>query len=194
MAQREYPTIHRDDYLTLDQNSQNARYEYLEGELRMLAGGSADHSTITTNLTSIFHGLLRGGPCKVYNVDMQLQLSESRYVYPDLTVTCDPRDQEPEDNRTHYPTVVLEVLSPSTEVVDRGKKLLYYQAHPTIQDYIMVDSLRILVEVYHREKGRWTLTTYGLRDEVPVESLSIRFSVRDAYERTGLLRKANQSL
>ena len=135
MAQREYPNITINDYLALDQNSLDARYEYLEGELRMLAGGSADHSTIMTNLTSIIHGRLRGGPCKVYNVDMKLQLSESRYVYPDITVTSDPRDQEPEDNRTHYPTVVVEVLSPGTEATDRGKKLLYYQAHPTIQDY-----------------------------------------------------------
>ncbi len=194
MAQREYPNITINDYLALDQNSLDARYEYLEGELRMLAGGSADHSTITTNLTSIIHGLLRGGPCKVYNVDMKLQLSESRYVYPDITITCDPRDQEPEDNRTHYPTVVVEVLSYSTETTDRGKKLLYYQAHPTIQDYIMIDSQRIHVEVYHRAKSHWTHSTYKLEDRVPVESLNIQFSVIDAYERTGLLRKAQQDL
>jgi Uma2 family endonuclease len=195
MAQREYPTIHINDYLTLDQNSLDARYEYLEGELRMLAGGSPDHSLITTNVTSLVHSLLRGRPCLVYNVDMKLQLSESRYVYPDLTVTCDPRDQEPEDNRTHFPTVVAEVLSPSTEVIDRGKKLLYYQAHPTIQDYIMVDSQRILVEVYHREKGHWTHSTYKkLEEQVPIESLDIQFSVIDAYERTGLLRKAQKDL
>ncbi len=97
MAQREYPTIQINDYLALDQNSQDVRYEYLEGELRMLAGGSADHSTITTNITGLFLQLLGDGPCKVYNVDIQLQLSESRYVYPDLTITCNPRDQEPEE-------------------------------------------------------------------------------------------------
>jgi Uma2 family endonuclease len=194
MAQREYPTIHINDYLALDQNSLDARYEYLDGELRMLAGGSADHSTITTNLTSMLYGLLRGGPCKVYNVDMKLQLSESRYVYPDITITCDPRDQEPEDNRTHYPSVVVEVLSPGTEMVDRGKKLLYYQAHATISDYLLIDSQSILVQVYHREKSRWTLSTYGLKDEVPIESLEIQFSVKDAYEKTSLLRKANKDL
>ncbi len=192
MAQREYPTITINDYLTLDQSSLDARYEYLEGELRMLAGGSADHSTITTNVTSIIHGLLRGGPCKVYNVDMKLQLSESRYVYPDITVTCDPRDQEPEDNRTHYPSVVVEVPSPGTEMVDRGKKLLYYQAHATIQEYIMIDSQRILVEVYQRAKGHWNHTTHKLEDTIALESLAIDFSVRDAYEQTSLLRKATQ--
>jgi Uma2 family endonuclease len=193
MAQREYPNINVEDYLTLNQSSQSARYEYLEGELRMLAGGSADHSTITTNITSILHRALEEGPCKVYNSDMQLQLSESRYVYPDITVTCDPRDEAPEDDRARYPSIVVEVLSPSTETIDRGKKLLYYQAHPTIQEYMMADSQSILIEIYHREKSRWTFSTYKLEDEVQLESLGIRFPVCDVYERTGLLRKHRSS-
>ncbi len=194
MAQREYPNIHINDYLALDQNSQDARYEYLDGELRMLTGGDADHSTIIINITGLFLQLLGDGPCKIYNGDMQLQLSESRYVYPDLTVTCDPRDQEPEDNRTHYPSVVVEVLAPDTEMVDQGKKLLYYQEHPSIKNYVMIDSQRILVEVYYREKNRWTLSMYGLKDGVLVESLDIQFSVKDVYEKTSLLRKANKDL
>lgn len=192
MAQREYPNIHVDDYLTLDQSSQNARYEYLEGELRMLARGSADHSTITTNLTGIFHRLLEDDSCKVYNSDMQLQLSTSRYVYPDITVTCDPRDQEPEDNRIHYPSVVVEVLSPSTEVIDRGKKLLYYQAHPTIQEYILANSQSILIEIYRREKNKWTFSTYRLGDNITLESIDVEFSVSDVYKKTSLIRKAYQ--
>jgi Uma2 family endonuclease len=157
MAQREYPNIHVDDYLTLDQSSQNARYEYLEGELRMLAGGSADH-----------------------------------YVYPDITVTCDPRDQEPEDNRIHYPSVVVEVLFPSTEVTDRGKKLLYYQAHPTIQEYILANSQSILIEIYRREKNKWTFSTYRLGDTITLESIGVEFSVSDVYKKTSLIRKAYQ--
>ncbi|HVB22891.1 MAG TPA: Uma2 family endonuclease [Ktedonobacteraceae bacterium] len=191
MAQYEYPNITIEDYQIINHNSQSARYEYLDGELRMLAGGSADHSTITANLTGILYGLLRGGPRKIYSSDMQLQLSEARYVYPDVTVTCDPRDEAPEDSRTHYPTVVIEVLSPVTEVTDRGKKLLYYQAHPTIQEYMLADSQSILIEVYRREKTRWTFSTYKLEDEAQLESLAIQFSVRDVYERTGLIRKHN---
>jgi Uma2 family endonuclease len=192
MAQREYPNIHVDDYLTLDQSSQNARYEYLEGELRMLVGGSADHSTITTNLTGILHRLLEDETCKVYNSDMQLQLSTSHYVYPDITVTCDPRDQEPEDNRIHYPSVVAEVLSPSTEVTDRGKKLLYYQAHPTIQEYILANSQSILIEIYRCEKNKWTFSTYRLGDTITLESIGVEFSVSDVYKKTSLIRKAYQ--
>jgi Uma2 family endonuclease len=191
MAQREYPTIRVNDYLTLDQNSQDVRYEYPEGELRMQAGGSPDHSIIGMNLAGILYNELADTPYIAYNSDMQLQLSESRYVYPDITITCDPRDQEPEDKKLHYPTVIIEVLSSSTENVDRGKKLLYYQAHPTIQDYLMIDAQSILVEVSHREKSRWTLTRSGFQDEVEIESLGVQFLVRDAYRRTGLLKKAD---
>ena len=120
---------------------------------------------------------------------MQLQLSEARYVYPDVTVTCDPRDEAPEDSKTRYPTVVIEVLSPGTEVTDRGKKLLYYQAHPTVQEYMLADSQSVLVEVYRREKTRWTFSTYKREDEIQLESLGIQFPVRAIYERTGLIRK-----
>ncbi len=188
MAQREYPNIRLNDYLVLDQHSQDVHYEYLEGELHMLAGGSPNHSIIAMNLAGILYSLLEDKPCIAYNSDMQLQLSEARYVYPDITITCDPRDQAPEDSRLHYPSVIIEVLSPSTEAVDRGKKLLYYQAHPTIQEYIMIDSQSILAEVYHREKSRWSFSRYRLQDEIEVESLDIRFLVRDVYKRTTLMR------
>ena len=187
MAQREYQNIDVEDYLSLDQNSQKARYEYLDGELRMLAGGSPDHSIITANTIATFHGLLRKSPCIVYSPDMQFQLSESRYVYPDITISCDPRDQNPADKKLHFPTVVIEILSPSTETTDRVKKLLYYQAHPTIQNYMMIDSQQVLVEVHRREPHSWARSIYKLGDEVEVESLQIHFPVHDIYERTSLL-------
>jgi Uma2 family endonuclease len=194
MAQREYPNIRINDYLALDQNAQDVRYEYLEGELQMLAGGSPDHSIIAMNLAGILYRLLEDKPCIAYNSDMQLQLSESCYVYPDITITCDPRDQEPDDRRLHYPSVIIEVLSPSTEAVDRGKKLLYYQAHSTIQDYLLIDSQNIFVEVYHREKSRWILSRYTQQEEVEIESLGVRFLVSDAYKRTSLSRKATREV
>ena len=87
--------------------------------------------------------------------------------------------------------MIIEVLSPSTEHIDRGKKLLYYQAHPTIQNYLMIDSQSIRVEVYYREKSRWVLSRYGLQDVVEVESLDIQFPVRDVYRRTSVLKKAS---
>ncbi len=180
MAQREYPTIDVEDYLILDRNSKNARYEYLDGELRMLAGGSTYHSMLIANLTIVIGGLLHNDPCYIYNSDIRLQLSEKRYVYPDITISCDQRDHELDD-MIRYPKVVIEVLSPSTEATDRGKKFIYYQEHPTIQDYLMVDSQSIRVEAYHREDDGWKFHVCGPDSMVTLESLGIQFAVGDIY-------------
>jgi Uma2 family endonuclease len=188
----EYPIMDVEDYLILDNNSKTARYEYLDGELRMLAGGSTYHSMLIMNLGSTIHQLLGDGPCSVYNSDMRLQLSESRYVYPDIAVSCDPRDQELGDT-IHYPRVVVEVLSPSTESNDRGKKSLYYRECSTVQEYVIVDSLCIMIEVYHRDDGKWTITTFGPGSEVRLESLGIQFPIDSIYRGMKLGEKRRNS-
>jgi Uma2 family endonuclease len=181
MALPEYPMISVEDYLTLDRNSKEKRYEYFDGELRMPAGGSTYHSTIMINVTSILHGLLRGSNCRVHGSDMRVQLSKTRYVLPDATVTCDQRDQEFSDI-LRYPKVVIEVLSPSTEATDRGKKFTLYRECPTVQEYMMVDSQSMQAEVYHRNEGKWTLSTFGPGSVIELESLNIRLSIEEVYE------------
>lgn len=181
MALHKYPMIRVEDYLTLDRASKDARYEYLDGELRMLAGGSNYHSTIMVNVTSILHGLLRGSGCRVHGSDMRVQLSKTRYVYPDATITCDQRDQEFNDIIL-YPKVVIEVLSPSTEAIDRGKKFTLYRECPSVQEYAMVDAQSVQVEIYHRNDGKWTLSTFGPGSEVELESLEIHFPIEEVYE------------
>src|SRR5579872_2407198 len=182
MAQRRYFNVSVEDYLILSRNSKDARYEYLDGELRMLAGGSPDHSIIIANLTTIIKGPLKGSSCRVYNSDVQLKLSEKRYIFPDITISCDERDKNQKET-IRYPRVVVEVLSPSTEGTDRGKKAAYYRACPTIQEYVMVDSQEIFIEVHRREE-RWTINTFESGDTVMLESLGIQFPIEDAYEGT----------
>jgi Uma2 family endonuclease len=181
VALHKHPFMSVEDYLTLDRNSQESRYEYYDGELRMLAGGSTYHAAIMMNLSGIFHRVLRGSPCRAYGSDMRLQLSKTRYVYPDITITCDKRDHMFSD-MIHHPSVVIEVLSPGTEARDRGRKFTLYRECQTIQEYMMVDSRRVQIEVYSRNNGKWTLTTYGPGEEVILESLDIKFSVDEVYE------------
>jgi len=184
MAQRKYPFMSVEDYLVLNRTSKDTRYEYLEGEIHMLAGGSPDHSIIIANLTATIKGPLKGSQCRVYNSDVQLKLSEKRYVFPDITISCDERDRNQKET-IRYPRVVVEVLSPTTEATDRGKKAAYYRACPTIQEYVMVDSEEIFIEVHRREE-RWTINTFEAGDTVTLESLGIQFPIEDAYEGTGL--------
>ena len=180
MALPQHPYIDIEDYLVLDQNSKNARYEYLDGELRMLAGGSTYHSAIIANLTAILGRSLENGPCWVYNSDIRLKLSEARYVYPDVSVSCDQRDKELDDT-IRYPCLVIEVLSPSTEAIDRGKKFIYYLESQVIQEYMMVDSQSIRIEVYHREEDGWKLHTFGPGNTVRLEILGIQFPIDAVY-------------
>ncbi len=185
MAERKYFVMSVEDYLILNRNSKDARYEYLDGEIRMLAGGSPDHSIIIANLTSAIKGSLKGSQCRVYNSDLQLRLSEKRYVFPDVTISCDERDRNQKETIRH-PRVVVEVLSPATEAADRGKKAAYYRACPTIQEYMMVDSEEVFVEVHRREEERWTINTFEPGDTITLESLGIRFPIEDVYEGTSL--------
>ena len=185
MAQRKFLVMSVEDYLILNRNSKDIRYEYLGGDVQMLAGGSPDHAIIIANLTSAIKGPLKGSYCRVYNSDVQLKLAEKRYVYPDITISCDERDRNQKET-IHYPLVVVEVLSPTTEAMDRGKKAAYYRSCPTIQEYMMVDSEEAFVEVHRLEEGRWTINNFEPGDSITLESLGLRFPIEDAYEGTSL--------
>lgn len=183
----EYPTMSVEDYLILDNNSTDVRFEYLDGELRMLAGGTNDHSKITANMIGILYNHLNNKPCSTYSPDMRLQLSESRYVYPDVMVSCDQRDNE-RANTVQYPCLVVEVLSPSTEMIDRVKKLAYYQACPSIQEYVMIDSQRYQADVYHRKtEKKWVQEILGLEDILVLECLNVQIPVKDLYRRVSFV-------
>ena len=113
-----------EDYLALDRNSVDARYEYIDGYAYMMSGGTLNHSTISINVTSLLRNLLRDGACRIYNSDARVRISAARYVYPDATVSCDERDRGTGDT-IYFPRLIVEVLSPSTEAYDRGQKFIY---------------------------------------------------------------------
>lgn len=174
-------------YLALVERDTEHAYEYLDGRIYMMTGGSPDHAIIDSNLNGLLQTLLRGRRCIVYNSDVYVQLSEKYRVCPDVTVSCDPRDRGAQD-AIRFPSLVAEVLSPATEARDRGQKSLQYRACPSIQEYLLLSSEFPLIEVFRREKqGFWSLYTLGLHDAVELNSLGIRFSVADVYRNTSFL-------
>ena len=175
-----------EDYLTLDRSSVEARYEFIDGYVYLLAGGTADHSTISINMTSLLHSLLRSSPCRVYNSDLKVRLSQRRFVYPDASVSCDQRDRGSIDI-VQFPRLIVEVLSSSTEAYDRGRKFAYYRACPTVQEYVLIDTQQQAVEVYRRQSDTlWTLHPFGPGDLVDLASLSLSFSIAALYENVEL--------
>src|SRR5712692_10832315 len=181
MASERIPTMSGEEYFELEENNPDTRYEYLDGYVYMMSGGSANHAAISGNIYAILKSLLRGGPCRVYNSDMKVRVSEKRYFHPDVTVSCDPRDRGTTD-LIQSPRLVIEVLSPSTEARDRGRKLQCYLACPTVEEYLLVDSRSVKMELYRKEETKWVYYAFGPRDEIEFASINVHFPVADAYE------------
>jgi Uma2 family endonuclease len=181
-----------EEYLTLVEHDPEHAYEYLNGRVYMMTGGSPDHAIIGSNLNGLLQAFLRGRRCIVYHSDVSVQLSEQYRVCPDVTVSCDPRDRGAQDV-IRYPSFVAEVLSPTTEARDRGQKSLQYRSCPSMQEYLLISSELPLVEVFRREKqGFWSLYTLGRDETIELSSLELRFPVAELYQKTSLLEEANE--
>ena len=179
-----------EEYLELDRNSLDARYEFIDGAVIMLAGGTTNHSRISINVVSLLSAALRGSPCEVFNSDLRVSISGSRYLLPDASVSCDPNDQEGENDIIYSPCLIVEVLSPSTEATDRGKKFRYYQSCPSIQEYVLISTQEQVVDVYRRASDNlWTLHPFGPGDEVELKSVNISIPLEALYENVTLPRE-----
>lgn len=177
----------REEYLALLERDPAHLYEYLDGVIYMMTGGSPDHSIIGNNIGRILGNLLQGRRCIVYNSDLYVELADNYRVCPAVTVSCDPRDRGAKE-AIHYPSLVVEVLSPTTEARDRGKKSLHYRSSPTIQEYLLVSTDSPIVEVFRREKnGFWSLSTLGPDDSIVLTSLNVQFPVAEVYQNTSFL-------
>lgn len=170
------------EYLTLDRESGETRYEYVDGYATMMSGGSLNHSAICINITSLLRNRLHGSRCRVYNSDARVRISATRYFYPDATVSCNERDQGTGDTIV-APRVIIEVLSPGNATYDRGDKFIYYRSCPTIEEYVLVDTERQAVDIYRRASDTlWTLHLFGPGDQVRLACLDISFPISTLYE------------
>ncbi len=141
--------------LTLDEFvawelAQEARHEWLAGDIFAFAGGTIEHAAIAGNLFVVVADHVRGTPCRVFGSDM-LVVTQRSVRYTDLVITCDARDLERGTTRLRFPTCIVEVLSRTTAAVDRGEKFDEYRTIPTLQEYVLVDSRRRWVEIFRRD-------------------------------------------
>jgi len=181
-----------EQYLTLDEAT-DAKYEYDNGYVFMLrppssandenaildmAGGSVAHGAICAQLVYLLVGALRGRPCRAYTSDMRMKLAERQYFYPDSTVACGQETGSMLQN----PTVVIEVLSPTTEKRDRGAKFQTYKALPTVQEYVLIAIEDQAIEVHRREGTFWRQYHYRTGDVVELTSIGVRFPFDEVYD------------
>lgn len=182
-----------EEYRELEQLSPDRKYEYINGRVYMMSGGSVAHDQIRRNIESTLAARLRSGPCRVFGVDVQVMLGRKKsgkphYVYPDTTVSCDAADGRRDNTLVKSPRVVVEVLSPGTEYRDRGIKFKAYQHCQTIQEIVLVNQYLPYVEVWQRNEEHlenlqaWLYRHYREDETVELRSLNIQLSLAEIYQ------------
>lgn len=158
--------------------------EYRNGQIHAMPGASREHNLITVNISSELHFQFRERTCEVYSNDMRVKVSAAGlYTYPDVIVVCD----EPCFDDTHFdvllnPTVLIEVLSPSTAAYDRGEKFASYQKLDSLCEYVLISQDRVRVEHYLRQGDAWNLTEFhSLADVFQLPSIGCELSLTAIY-------------
>jgi Uma2 family endonuclease len=161
IASPDFVHLTPDEYLKQEALSIE-KHEYRDGDVYAMAGAVDEHVTIAGNLFAELRQFLRGSGCRVYISDMKARVeSVNRFFYPDVMVTCDPRDQETAAYK-RFPKLIVEVLSESTEAYDRGDKFADYRQLESLQEYVLVSAKRQRVDCFRRgENGLWVLQSYG---------------------------------
>ncbi len=171
------------DYLAMEQAS-TTKHEYLCGEAFDMAGGTPEHSALAMSFGAALVSLLRVRPCRVFNSDLRIRNPETEFAsYPDVAVVCrqlQPPSDDP--NSVTNPTLIVEVLSDSTEGYDRGEKFAHYRRLSSLQEYVLVSQKEPHIEVYRRnEAGRWELFEYGKGEQVELASVGGKIDVDEIY-------------
>ncbi|NJL80068.1 MAG: Uma2 family endonuclease [Richelia sp. RM2_1_2] len=183
VANPQFKYMSPQEYLEWEK-TQELRYEYIDGEVFAMTGGTIPHNRIACNLGTELDVFLAEKGCDYYISDVKVQVTPSGpYHYPDLVVTCDEEDKDAIDMVRH-PCLIVEVLSPSTAAFDRGKKFTRYRQSSTLKEYLLIESDEIAVECFRRNnEGLWVLHTYGEGDSLILESVGITIPIEKLYRR-----------
>jgi Uma2 family endonuclease len=178
----EYLTV--DEYLKFEEKDPE-RHEYINGVLHAMAGASVAHNRIVEKLVLAFGNHLRGGPCDVFFVDLKLHLKideDEIFYYPDVVVACERAGWGP--NYIHNPKLVVEVLSPSTQHIDRREKVQNYRRTVSIEEYVLVSQYEPKVTI-HRRGENWRVHLFtGAEAIAEFRSIGLSLPLAQIYEGT----------
>mgnify|MGYP002619913522 CR=1 FL=1 len=172
-----------EEYVALEETSP-VKHEFLDGEVWAMAGGSPDHAAVSGNLVRLLGQALMERACRVFTSDLRVRVAATGLgTYPDASVICDRIELDPEDRKGHTalnPTVLVEVLSPSTEAYDRGEKLAHYKRIESLREVLLVAHDERRVDLWRRLDGVWTQLTFRGDETIELESLpGVRLSIDD---------------
>lgn len=175
-----------EEYLAMERASQE-KHAYFDGEIYLMAGGTGNHNAIQMNTGASLVAMLRKRPCITYGSDQRVQVNDTGlYTYPDITVVCDPPLWT--DNRHDTllnPVLIFEVLSPSTEGYDRGRKFQHYRALESLQEYVLIAQDQPRIERYLRQTdGQWLYAdAAGMDASIELASIGCTLALADVYDK-----------
>ncbi len=169
-----------EEYLEFEGDSP-VRHEFVAGYIHAMSGATKRHNRIAGNISALLWIAARGRPCRVYALDVKLRAASNIIYYPDVMTACGPEDDDPLVEND--PCLVVEVLSPSTQVTDRREKLMFYRQMPKLRAYLIVHQESRLVERHWREDdGNWRHAELAERGEIAVPCPDTRLSLEQIYE------------
>jgi len=169
------------EYLAYEQASPT-KHEFINGQAYAMAGASESHNLLVGGLFSRIWNHLRGKHCRVFSSDMKVTIAAANQAtyYPDVMVVCDRTDNDPYVKQK--PCLIIEVLSPSTAMLDRREKLFNYQQLPSLQEYVLVSQTEIDVQLYRRDRDGWLVQTLGMGESLYLQSIDLVIAIVNIYE------------
>lgn len=168
------------------ERKQEIRYEYVEGDLIAMPGTSFEHNQIALNISSYINRAFEENDCRVFMEAIRLRVSLNKYRYPDVMAVCEtPVTDGEKPPALLNPALAVEVLSDSTEAIDKGEKFFEYQSVPSLTDYVLVsqDTMQV-IHCAKQNNSQWLLTTYtALTDTLTFASLGVTISLADIYRK-----------
>jgi Uma2 family endonuclease len=180
---KRYYTV--EEYLEMEKPS-TIKHEYFQGEIFAMSGASEKHNWMFTNIFLAVGGKLKGKSCYIFGSDMRMTIPQNTlFTYPDISIYCNKYlHSEFDEDTAISPTVIIEILSPSTKNYDRGKKFNLYKDIPSLKEYIMIDSESVSVEAFYiNENKNWELKEHKeITDVLSFVSMGFDVALSDIYE------------
>lgn len=170
------------------------KHEYYKGKIFAMSGAKRTHNIITVNLITSLNNRLKGSSCRPYGSDMRIHIPKNTlFTYPDISVVCGREEYLDNDERNLLnPSVIIEVLSPSTRSYDRGDKFKLYRDIPSLKQYMLVEPENVSVEAFAiNAEGYWQLTEYDqLTDALVIKSIGVSIPLAEIYSDTNVAPQA----
>jgi len=177
-----------EEYLAFERES-DGKHEYFKGEVFAMSGAGTRHNIIFSNLFIELGTKLKGKPCMPFGSDMKVHIPENTlFTYPDISIFCGDKKQIDEEEFSIGPSVIIEILSPSTKNYDRGGKFKLYRDIPSLKEFILIDTESVSIEAFRlNTTNHWELEEYkNIKDDLPIPSIDVSVSLSLIYANTKL--------